>query len=250
VTKNKTLLIAVVAAAAATAAFWFLALAPKREEASKLQTQIATKQAEVKTAEQTLASYQSSKVNYSKNYASVVRLGKAVPDDDDVRSLLVQLDSEAGGTNVDFRTVSIGGAGASAAASDAAGNAQPLAPGAVAVGSAGFSALPFSFSFRGSYGNLSQFFARMERFVTLRNEQLNVTGRLLRLETIDLQVDAEGFPNIRAQIGASSYLVPDTQGLTAGATAQGPAAATPAATPAPADPAVPTTPATVTGATR
>ena len=49
--------------------------------------------------------------------------------------------------------------------------------------------------------------ARMERFVTLRNEKMNVTGRLLRLESIDLQVDQDGFPNIRAQIGANSYLV-------------------------------------------
>ena len=111
--------------------------------------------------------------------------------------------------------------------------------------------MPFTFSFRGTFANLSQFFARMERFVTLRNKQMNVTGRLLRLETLDLQVDTAGFPNIRAQIGASSYLVPETQGLTAGATPQGPAATTPAATPAPAGgPAVPTTPATVTGATR
>ena len=254
VTKNKTLLIAVIVAAAATAAFWFLALAPKREEAAKLEAKIATKQAEVQTAEQTLAGYKISKANYGKNYASMVRLGKAVPEDDDVRSLLVQLDAEAGGTHVDFRTITIGGSGApSAAAADSAGTATGAAPppGAVAVGSAGFSAMPFSFSFRGNFANLSQFFARMERFVTLRNEQLNVTGRLLRLESIDLQVDQKGFPNIRAQIGASSYLVPETQGLTAGATAQGPAATTPAGTPAPAgDPAVPTTTATVTGATR
>jgi hypothetical protein len=253
VTKNKTLLIAVVAAAAATAAFWFLVLAPKREEASTLEAQIATKQTELATAQQTLASYQKSKANYGKNYASVVRLGKAVPDDDDVRSLLVQLDAEAGGTNVDFRTVQIGGAGApTAAAADAAGatGVQPP-PGAVSVGSAGFSAMPFTFSFRGTFTNLSQFFSRMERFVTLRNEKLNVTGRLLRLETIDLQVDQQGFPNIRAQIGANSYLVPETQGLTAGATAQGPSATTPAATPAPGGkPAVPTTTATVPGATR
>jgi Tfp pilus assembly protein PilO len=253
VTKNKTLLIAVVAAAAATAAFWFLVLAPKREEASSLQAKIATKQSELATAQQTLASYQSSKAHYGKNYASVVRLGKAVPDDDDVRSLLVQLDAEAGGTNVDFRTVQIGGAGgASAAAADAAGATGTLPPpGAVSVGSAGFSAMPFTFSFKGTFENLSQFFARMERFVTLRNEKLNVTGRLLRLESIDLQIDQGGFPNIRAQIGANSYMVPETQGLTAGATAQGPAATTTTATPAPAGgPAVPTTPATVTGATR
>jgi Tfp pilus assembly protein PilO len=252
VTKNKTLLIAVVAAAAATAAFWFLVLAPKREEASTLEAQIATKQSELLTAQQTLASYKASKADYGKNYAAVVRLGKAVPEDDDVRSLLVQLDAEAGGTNVDFRTVQIGGAGGSsapsAAAADAAGATTQPPPGAVAVGSAGFSAMPFTFSFKGTFENLSQFFARMERFVTLRNEKLNVTGRLLRLESIDLQIDQGGFPNIRAQIGANSYLVPETQGLTA---AQGPAATTPAATPAPAGgPAVPTTPATVTGATR
>ena len=110
--------------------------------------------------------------------------------------------------------------------------------------------MPFTFSFRGTFGNLSHFFARMERFVTLRNERMNVTGRLLRLETLDLQVDQTGFPRIRAQIGASSYLVPPTQGVTAGATPLGPAA-TPAATPAPAGgPAVPTTTSTVTGATR
>jgi hypothetical protein len=75
-----------------------------------------------------------------------------------------------------------------------------------------------------------------------------VTGRLLRLETIDMQVDQKGFPYIRAQIGASSYLVPADQGLTAGASPQGPAATTPVVTPA-GGPAVPTTTATV-GATR
>ena len=252
-TKNKNLLIAVVAVVAAVAAFWFLALAPKRQEAKVLAGKIETKKTEVAAAEQTLATYQKSKDSYGKNYATVVRLGKAVPEDDDVRSLIVQLDAEAGGTNVDFRTIQIGGTGAPAApaASTASATEATPPPGAVSVGSAGFSAMPFTFSFKGQFDNLSQFFSRMERFVTLRNEQMNVTGRLLRLESIDLQVDVGGFPDIRAQIGASSYMVPETQGLTAGATPQGPAATTPAAAPAPAGgPAVPTTTATVTGATR
>jgi Tfp pilus assembly protein PilO len=240
VTKNKTLLIAVVATAAAMAAFWFLALAPKREEAAALETQIAAKETEIATAQATLAGYKKSKENYGSNYATVVRLGKAVPEEDDIRSLLVQLDAEAGGTNVDFRTVEIGG-GASAGAAPAD---------ASATGPAGFETTQFAFTFKGTYENLSQFMTRLERFVTLRNEKMNVTGRLLRLESIDLEVDQTGFPNIRAQIGASSYLVPETQGLTAGATPQGPAATTPGATPPAGGPAVPTTTATVPGATR
>jgi len=250
VTKNPKLLIALAATAAAIAAFWFLALAPKREEAASLETQITAKQAEGTAAQATLAGYEASRGNYPKNYATVVRLGKAVPEDDDVRSLLVQLDSEAGSTGVDFRTIQVGGSGA-AASTDPTGApaAASPPPGAVSVGTAGFSAMPFTFSFLGSFGNLSRFFARMERFVTLRNERMDVSGRLLRLESIDLQVDQTGFPKIRAQIGASSYLVPATEGITAGATPQGPATTTPAATTPAGGPAVPTTTSTVTGAT-
>jgi hypothetical protein len=253
VTKTYKLLIAVAVTAAAMAAFWFLALSPKREEAASLQTQIDAKLGELSIAEKTLGGYEKARENYASNYATVVRLGKAVPEDDDVRSLLVQLDAAAGGTGVDFRTIQVGGEGGSSSAAAATGAAGSPPPGAVSVGTAGFSAMPFTFSFRGTFTNLSQFFNRMERFVTTRNERMNVTGRLLRLESIDLQVDQSGFPEIRAQIGASSYLVPATQGLTAGATPQGPAATTPAAgaTPAPAGgPAVPTSPATVTGVTR
>jgi hypothetical protein len=255
VTKTYKLLIAVTATAAALAAFWFFALAPQREEAAALEKKIDKQKAALASAKQTLGSYESARDNYSSNYATVVRLGKAVPDDDDTRSLLVQLDNAAEGTGVDFRTISVGGsAGAeSAAASATAGTAAATAPppGAVSVGAAGFSAMPFTFAFEGHFGNLSEFFSRLERFVTLRNERMNVSGRLLRLESIDMKVEQDGFPEIRAEIGASSYIVPPTQGLTAGATPQGPGTTTPGATPTPAGgPSVPTTPATVTGATR
>jgi Tfp pilus assembly protein PilO len=247
VTKNKPLLIAVVATAAAIAGFWFFALAPKRQEAAKLQSEVSAKQTEAQAARSTLAGYEKSRAAYGKNYATVVRLGKAVPDDDDVRSLLVQLDAEADGTNVDFRTIQIGGGGGGDGTTTTTGANTPP-PGAVSIGTAGFSATPFTFSFRGTYGNLSQFLSRMERFVTLRNQQVNVTGRLLRLESLDLQIDQSGFPRIRAAVGASSYQVPAAQGLTAGATPSGPATTTPASTPG-GGPAVPTTTATVTGAT-
>lgn len=239
-TKNKTLLIAVVATAAAMAAFWFLALAPKREEVKTLDSQIAAKNTEIQTAQSTLAGYHKSKDNYGKNYATVVRLGKAVPEDADIRSLLVQLDAEAGGTNVDFRTIEVGAGAAGAAVAG-----TPTAT----TGTAGFEQTGFKFTFKGSYENLRSFMARMERFVNLRNEKMNVTGRLLRLETVDMQVDAAGYPKIMAQISGTSYQVPANQGLTAGATQAGPAGATPAATPAPAGgPSVPTTTATVPGA--
>jgi len=124
-----------------------------------------------------------------------------------------------------------------------------VVPGAV-VGTAGFSVMPLTFSFRGNFFNMSKFFSRLERFVTVDNSKINVTGRLLRVESVTLKPDTLGFPNLRAEIGASTYLTPNAQGLTAGATAAGPAGGTTAGAPAPAGGTTPaTTTATVTGVT-
>src|SRR3954468_9032636 len=199
VTRNKILL-AVVATAAALAAFWYFALAPQREQAAKLQTDISAKQGELQTAKTTLAGYAKSRANYKSNYATLVRLGKAVPEDDEVRSLMVQLDDAPRGTGVAFTPTQVGGGGGATAGTSApTAGAQAPPPGAVSVGTAGFSAMPFSFSFTGNFFNLTRFFTRLEHFVTERNQQLKVTGRLLRLETIDLQVDGGGFPQMKAQ---------------------------------------------------
>jgi len=267
VSRRNSLLLVAVAAVAAVAAYWMLALTPKREEAAKLSTSIAAKQGELKAAEAELATYEKAKAGYRANYALVARLGKAVPADDDVRSLLVQINAAAGKSKVDFRTIQVGGGpGAAApapppAATDTKQGAQaPTAvapPGSAPVGTAGFAQMPFQFSFKGSFFKLGDFFQRLDRFVAVSQRRLDVTGRLMVLNNISLAPDTTGFPNIRASIGATTFLLPATEGLTAGATPQGPGTATgstPAApgasaTPAPSTTTPPTTTAAI-GATR
>jgi hypothetical protein len=291
VSRRNTMLVVAVAAVAAVAAYWMLVLTPKREEASKLSKSIVTKQGELKAAEGQLATYELAKTGYKANYSLVARLGKAVPADDDVRSLMVQLNAAAAKSKVDFRTIQVGsGAGAApaptpapapAASADSGSSgskdspaapspksgstpapaavAPPVTvPGSTPVGTAGFSQLPFQFSFKGSFFNLGDFFERLDRFVAVNQKRLDVTGRLMVLDTIALAPDATGFPNIRASIGATTYMLPATQGLTAGASAQGPGTATgstPAtpgasASPAPSAPSSPSTTTAAIGATR
>jgi Tfp pilus assembly protein PilO len=247
VNRNK-ILIPIVALVATAGAFWFLALAPKREEIAKLDADISAKQAEVEQSRQLAASYERAKANYRVNYAKLARLGKAVPADDDVRSLIFQLDDAARRSNVDFRALNVGGEGGSASGTTptpAAGTKAPP-PGTVPIGSAGFSAMPFSLSFQGSYFNLSKFFTRLERFVTVQNSRIDVTGRLLLLGNISVtpQSSTDGKPGeLVAQVGAATYLVPPAEGVAGAAapTAGGTA-------PAPSGPTTPTTTATITGA--
>src|SRR5688572_14296675 len=138
-------------------AFYFLALSPKREEAAQLETEVVAKQAEIDQSKLQLATYEDAKDRYEANYRTLARLGKAVTADDDVRSLLVQLADAADRSKVDFDSINVG-ANASATPTDATAastDALAPAPGTVPIGSAGFSAMPFSFNFKGSFFRLS-----------------------------------------------------------------------------------------------
>lgn len=214
-TRSNQILLSVAAIGAAIAAFYFLALAPQREEAAALDTQIAAQEAEIEQARLTLAGYEEAKSSYQRNYATLARLGKAVPGDDDVRSLLVQLESTADRSGVEFEKIELGTGlgGESTAESTPADGQLSSAPGSVPVAGGVLSAMPFNFSFTGSYFDLTAFFARLEHFVRTKNEQLDSTGRLLRLESVTIAPSAVGFPDMQAQITAATYVVPPVQGV-------------------------------------
>jgi hypothetical protein len=243
-------LIPAVLAVAAIAAFYFLLLAPKREEITRLDTEITSAESVAQQAEAQAGSYLKAKQSYKANYTTVARLGKAVPADDDVRSLLVQLEDSSDRSKVSFRSINVSQGSAPTGGATAAKTTDALAPapGSVPVGSAGFAAMPFNFAFEGSFFRLSEFFSRLERYVTVEGDSIDVKGRLLLVGSISVQPD-NGLSQLRAQIGAATYLVPQAQGLTGGATPQAPAGATPAATPPAGDGGtVPNTTATITGA--
>lgn len=216
------ILIAAVLAVAAVAGYWKLALAPKRQEAAKLEQQLTSAQADLASAQGTIATYRKAQRSYPVNYATDVHLGKAVPADDDSRSLLVQLDAAAKHSGVDFSSIDVGQSGGSTSTSTATTDttdAASLPPGAVSAGS--YSELPFSLAFNGDFSGLSNFFGRLERFVTVSKGNVGIDGRLLRIATIDIEPGDGGWPAITAKLGASAYIVPAATGLSS---------ATPAAT--------------------
>ena len=90
--------------------------------------------------------------------------------------------------------------------------------------------MPFALSFTGDYGTLGSFLSRVERFVSLKGEEIAVSGRLMRVEKIQLVPSSDGWPAMTAQIGASAYIVPETEAVPdAAAAADTTAAATGAA---------------------
>jgi Tfp pilus assembly protein PilO len=206
VSRTYRLLLAVIVAFGAVGGYWKLIYSPKREQIAQLDQQVAAEQAQLAQTQQLISTYKGAKDAYQANYDTVVRLGKAVPTDDDTRSLVVQLDAAAKRSGIDFDTLNVaGGGGGTAGSTD--GTAVKVTPGAINAGA--FSAMPFTLNFSGDYTTLGDFFSRLERFVTLKGDQVLVSGRLLRIESINLQPSDGGWPGLSAQVAASSYIVPE-----------------------------------------
>jgi Tfp pilus assembly protein PilO len=257
----------VVGAVVLLAGFWFLALGPKRKDEKSLNDKIALAQQRLDTARQETAAADAARKRYDEDYATVAKLGKAVPADDDVASLVYQLDHISAGSHIDFRSIKLEASGSSsasaapaaaqaAAVASASGTTPPasgssssstpasssptppapstgvpatqsaaagLPPGST-VGSAGFPTMPFSFEFDGSFFDMEHFFEGVQAFASTSGDDVSVHGRLLTVDAFALTASRFGFPRVKASINATAYLVPQDEGLTGGATPQGPGA--------------------------
>jgi hypothetical protein len=122
-TARDRLIIVAVLTVAALGAFWFVGLAPKRKEASQLQSQIDVASQQLADVQQKAAQARKAKARYSEDYAEVATLGKAVPKNDALPSLLYQLQAASRGSRIDFSSLKVTSGGAPAAAAPAAASA-------------------------------------------------------------------------------------------------------------------------------
>jgi Tfp pilus assembly protein PilO len=105
--RDKKLLIAIVPILL-LGAFWFLVLSPKRDEAAKAEKEAAAQEQRRDEAQAQLTQASAAQTDFAADYGEIVRLGKAIPAQVDMPSLLVQLESAAEGTGIRFTKISTG----------------------------------------------------------------------------------------------------------------------------------------------
>jgi hypothetical protein len=237
VTARDRIVIIVVLAVGAVVAGWMLVVSPKRDQAASLSTQISAQQTQLDAASSQLAAGQSARRAFGGQYAELAKLGEAVPPDDDVPSLIYQVQNAAQGAKVSFRGLQLGSASGGSSSTPPSSSSTPgstatapvLPPGA-AVGAAGLPTEQFTFTLTGNFTHLANFFNRLQSFVTSRGSSLLISGRLMTINAINLAPAAGGFPQITANVSATTYIVPADQGAFGGATPAGPAGSAQAST--------------------
>ena len=244
------------------ACFWFMLLGPKRKEAADLAQEVDGLSAEVTQQEQLASAAELAQSEYGRNYERLIVLGKAAPADGDTPSLLAQLTARSEKSGTRFASL-IAGSDAAAPALPAAAetttdqaaaagseeaapettSAVPVAatpapateaaaatlPLGATVGPAGLGVLPYTLNFSGEFFEMADLLEGIDSQVGSDGTVAKVGGRLVTINGFTMTPSSFGH-DLDVEMSISTYVLPDSQGLTAGATPAAPPASVPAAT--------------------
>jgi type IV pilus assembly protein PilO len=169
-----------IALAIIAAVGYFVVISPKQARSAELDEQIADLETKLVLAEPR-SKAATPKVRI--NVADVFRLAKAMPDNDDMPGIILELNSVAISAGVQFIAIQPG----------------------VAVPKGSYDAIPITLTFEGNYYDLTDFLYRMRNLVTVRDGVLEASGRLYTLDALDLHEAEDGFPQIQAVLTVSAY---------------------------------------------
>ena len=183
---------------------FFLLVKPKMDESSSLDERITEFRGKVDVA---LAAQRQGTPGGSIRVADLFRLTRAMPESIDMAGVILELNSVAERSGVDFVSIS------------------PAAP---VAAPAGYQSVPIKLTFEGNYYDLTDFLFRMRNLVVVRDGELETAGRLFTLDGLDIVEGTGGFPQVQAGLTVSAYTFAPGAAPAPGAT-PAPAAATPPA---------------------
>jgi Tfp pilus assembly protein PilO len=180
---------------------YIVLIRPQRAESARLDEEIAQLETKIAAGGNRVAAAKQPPVRI--NVADLFRLAKAMPDEENMPGIILEVNSVASSAGIEFLSI----------------QPQPAAP----VGA--HRAVPITLTFEGNYYDLTDFLYRLRTLVTVKDGKLHATGRLYALDALDMHEAKTGFPDIEAVLTVSAYAF-GTGTAPAAAPAQAPAAQT------------------------
>jgi type IV pilus assembly protein PilOP len=160
---------------------WFVLVSPQRSRAASLDVEIV--QVEQQISESRAAQLQSSGAQPIRS-ADLFRLTKAMPADNDIAGVMLELSRVAAETGIVFESI------------------KPQATSAAGTNRA----QSIDLIFTGNFYSLSDFLYRLRNLVSVQKGRLLANGRLFAVEKLAFSESPAGFPSIRAVLTVSAFL--------------------------------------------
>ena len=202
--KRDRIVLAIVAAAALVGAFYMMALKPERQKASALQTQIATQQQSLASAQQSYNIGRAAQAALKTDGAQWAALKLAVPAQSNIPALLRLLEKSADADHVAMTSLTLAGstsASASTASTPATGTAAPSA-----------TPVPIQLNFTGGYVALNKLVRKLTGLVAVAHGSVHATGPLLSINSVTLS----GSKSLTGNVTATIYQLAGAAGTTTG----------------------------------
>jgi hypothetical protein len=182
-------IITAVVAVVLIVAWYFLLFSPKQRELDDLGQQVDSAQAALDQANLQVAQLETYKKTAPQSRAEIVRLGKMLPTSEGMPGLIIELSKTAEASGVSVTSI---------------------ARGTTSAGSP-FGIQTVTLQVRGRYFDVEDFLYRLEEYVAFRNASFRVTGRLLQVAQLTMQVETSttatsGSPPLAVTIGLNAYL--------------------------------------------
>jgi Tfp pilus assembly protein PilO len=183
-------IITAVVAVVLIVAWYFLLFSPTQRQLSDLDTQIDSAQSALNMANQEVAKLESYKKTAPQSRAEIVRLGKMLPEAEDVPGLIIELTKTADASGVSLTSITKG----------------------TTTAGTPFGIQTLSIQVSGRYFDVEDFLYRLEEYVAFRNASFRVTGRLLQVTQLTMQgvtsstTTTSGSPELAVTIGLNAYL--------------------------------------------
>lgn len=189
--------------------FWMFLLKPQQKAAADAQANVATAKTALQNAQAKVTSGKAAQAAFRRDRATIVKIGRVVPETDDIPTLITQLETIAKKYDVYFLKITIGGSSGTAAsssssssstssstASSASSTAQPgskdadsttnavaplYPPGSTQI-SGGLGRTPIQLSLRGQYFNLERYLHAVQQFAVLSAKGEKTDGRLMLVD--------------------------------------------------------------------
>ncbi len=174
------------------AAWYFLIIGPKRDNASSLHNQAVSEDARLQQSKEKLKNIDQERQAAKQTESDLLKLNKLIPVDSQVPSLIIELQQSASDAGVDFLNIK---------------------PGTFVSGQAGTTIVPLELKFEGSFFDVNDFLYRIENYARMEGNDVNVTGRLISVVTLKMGApDVTG--NKLPRLSSTGEVVPGDIGIT------------------------------------